>query len=419
MRGLSSFLPLLLYHAGERSRLVDATLVLNGVILQDGGPVDPNPLRGIHAGDIWAPPIKGSNILRCGSWGTESYWGAYRGELYPGQKFSVNGSIPVPNGGGWLSFSVLAGEDPLFGLGDDTALANFEVPNRKFQWQTELTLPESWPVGKDFTMQVAFKSKSAEFPFYQCIDLHSVEAPPTPDPFPYSLVIGIASAVLAVCCILGCVCLCWIQKKRKRREQEYEESWDPKRTTKIHKGTPSNSGAYVYGDVSGLTAKDISISHESNKKHSRGDSTSGHSRTPPHHSRSHGHHSRGDPSPNKHHRENKQGTFEYAEPPGQFVGHHKQQKHSSRSQSSHSSRSHSKQHRHAQAEYAGKYASRNAEREKNRYAYEPHAIYGPQGKSPSVSRGTTSPGKKSHRKGGSRKKDRRDRRDRDSPVMRI
>lgn len=416
----------------------DATLVLNGVILQDNGPVDPNPLRGIHAGDIWAPPIKGSNILRCGSWGTESYWGAYRGDLYPGQTFSVNGSIPVPNGGGWLSFSVLEGEDPLFGTGEDTGLADFEVPNRKFNWQTELTLPEKWPVGKDFTMQVAYKSKGGEFPFYQCIDLHSVAAPPTPDPFPYTLVIGIASAVLAVCCIFGFVCLCWIKKKKARREQEYQESWNPKQAN-LHQG-PSNSGTYVYGDVSGLNAKDVSVSISSGKKkhHSRGGSSpsdhrSDQSRT--RHQRSENSHrnerhrdhddmstsskhssSKPESVSSRHsskhrsrsHREKpaKKGTFDYAGPPEQHdrhyreKQHYKQQKYERRNQP-----------RQQQVEFKGKYASwANGERENNNYAYEPHAIYGPMGKSPSVSRES---------RGQSPKKSRRSRKERDSPAMRI
>ena len=74
MKHLANVL-LLMMVAAWQTDVTLANLYLTAVSINTYENWDTRPLRGFRRGDLWEPPVRGENILACGSLGTEEYPG--------------------------------------------------------------------------------------------------------------------------------------------------------------------------------------------------------------------------------------------------------------------------------------------------------------------------------------------------------
>jgi len=194
---------------------VCSTMYLRGVEYPIGGAFTSEPLRGIRKGDIWAPAQKGSNILPCGSFGTNSFLGT-RMTIERGRPFLINGTVPLSAGGGVLTFEVVFDKaKPNFNLDISEELGELHVPDtsHKYDWSAELTLPTDALAGP-FTVQVKYNALEADHPYYQCVDLASEETITTESYVVFFIVI-----ITTVCALCLFSVWCYRRSKAKRRAQ--------------------------------------------------------------------------------------------------------------------------------------------------------------------------------------------------------
>lgn len=135
------------------------------------------PLRGVVKGDIWGPPVKGANKVRCGQFGADDYLGD-RIKVKPKQPFSLTGVVGDPSNGGKLVFEAACeDENPNFDLSGilfwAEKLSEYPVPKQEaaYGWRVELTMSENYIAGP-CTIQVTYSPEDPFLPnHYQCVDI--------------------------------------------------------------------------------------------------------------------------------------------------------------------------------------------------------------------------------------------------------
>jgi len=187
-------------------RLVASSLVLDGIRYPVNGQLQKGMLRDL--GDLWRPSEPGSNIIPCGEWGPQGT----RLNVLLGDTFLIQGSIPLPEGGGVLTVDAIFDPQPNFNMAGrlykSTRFAVEDIPDQPTNFSLSVVLPSTAQPGP-LSVQVKYDALVAKYAFFQCADLTGVD-PNAPAPWSAlgwwigGLVVLAIGVIVTICAY--CIC---------------------------------------------------------------------------------------------------------------------------------------------------------------------------------------------------------------------
>jgi len=206
-------------------RLATSSLVLTGIRPMNG-PLRSDMLRDM--GDLWTPATAGSNILPCGEWGPQ----ATRLEIPMGGSFTLEGTVPDPEGGGVLTVDAIFDPEPNFNLAGrlykSTRFAVQDVTDQPMNFSVTIKMPPEAQPGP-LSLQIKYVALVAKYAFYQCADLVGVDPNPKPwDAIKWWIlgIILLAVSVTIAACVY-CFCCRKCCSKRPQDEPLNDPAFDP------------------------------------------------------------------------------------------------------------------------------------------------------------------------------------------------